>query len=158
MTKDEVHRMCRRNPALADAVYAEIEKLLAHYRLIESQRSSLGYDIDGVVYKLNRLDLQERWGYVTGEPRWDAAASGVIGLILVGVASLLAYENYSLLLGEPATAEQEATLRSRFAADSAVREVVSLHTMHLGPHAVLVSARVWFRPELTARQIDTTMK
>jgi DNA ligase (NAD+) len=50
-----------------------VEGLLAHYRLIESQRSSLGYDIDGVVYKLDRLDLQRRWGFVTGEPRWAIA-------------------------------------------------------------------------------------
>ena len=50
-----------------------IDGLLAQYRLIESQRSSLGYDIDGVVYKLDRLDLQRRWGFVTGEPRWAIA-------------------------------------------------------------------------------------
>jgi DNA ligase (NAD+) len=50
-----------------------IEELLAQYRLIEAQRSSLGYDIDGVVYKLDRLDLQRRWGFVTGEPRWAVA-------------------------------------------------------------------------------------
>ncbi len=50
-----------------------IDELLAQYRLIEAQRSSLGYDIDGVVYKLDRLDLQRRWGTVTGEPRWAVA-------------------------------------------------------------------------------------
>jgi DNA ligase (NAD+) len=59
------------SPLLIEA--DSMEKLLEHYRLIESRRSSLGYDIDGVVYKLNRLDLQERWGYVTGEPRWAIA-------------------------------------------------------------------------------------
>ena len=95
---------------------------------------------------------------VTGEPRWDAAASALIGLILVAVASFLAYENYSLLLGEPATAEQEHTIGERLAADPAVREIVSLHTMHLGPTAVLVSARVWFRPELTATQIEDAVE
>jgi divalent metal cation (Fe/Co/Zn/Cd) transporter len=91
---------------------------------------------------------------LTGRPQWDAAASAAIGLILIAVATFLAYENYSLLLGEPATAEQEHGIRARLAADPAVRDVVSLHTMHLGPNAVLVSARVWFRPELTARQIE----
>jgi len=90
----------------------------------------------------------------TGDPRWDAAASAAIGLILIAVATFLAYENYSLLLGEPATPEQEEAIRARLAADPAVRDVVSLHTMHLGPTAVLVSARVWFGPELTARQIE----
>src|SRR6267143_4501004 len=91
---------------------------------------------------------------LTGRPQWDAAASAAIGLILIAVATFLAYENYALLLGEPATAEQEHEIRARLAADPAVRDVVSLHTMHLGPNAVLVSARVWFRPELTARQIE----
>lgn len=50
-----------------------LEQLIEQYRLIETQRSSLGYDIDGVVYKIDRLDLQERWGFVTGEPRWAVA-------------------------------------------------------------------------------------
>jgi DNA ligase (NAD+) len=50
-----------------------VEDLLAHYRRIEEQRSSLGYDIDGVVYKVDQLELQRRWGFVTGEPRWAVA-------------------------------------------------------------------------------------
>ncbi len=61
----------RVSPLLIRATSAE--ELIAHYRLIEAQRSSLGFDIDGVVYKLDRLDLQQRWGYVTGEPRWAIA-------------------------------------------------------------------------------------
>jgi DNA ligase (NAD+) len=50
-----------------------VEELVAHYHLIEEQRSSLGYDIDGVVYKVDQLELQRRWGFVTGEPRWAIA-------------------------------------------------------------------------------------
>jgi len=50
-----------------------VEELLAQYRIIEAQRSSLGYDIDGVVYKVDSLELQRRWGFVTGEPRWAIA-------------------------------------------------------------------------------------
>jgi DNA ligase (NAD+) len=49
------------------------EELLAHYRRIEAQRASLGYDIDGVVYKLNDLALQERLGFVSRSPRWAIA-------------------------------------------------------------------------------------
>ncbi|MEQ1950395.1 NAD-dependent DNA ligase LigA [Mesorhizobium sp. CN2-181] len=50
-----------------------VEELITQYKLIESQRSSLGYDIDGVVYKVDQLELQRRWGFVTGEPRWAVA-------------------------------------------------------------------------------------
>ena len=50
-----------------------VDELIAQYRLIEERRSSLGYDIDGVVYKVDQLELQRRWGFVTGEPRWAVA-------------------------------------------------------------------------------------
>ena len=52
---------------------SSVEELLAHYRLIESQRAELGYDIDGVVYKVNRLDWQQRLGFVSRSPRWGLA-------------------------------------------------------------------------------------
>ncbi len=49
------------------------EEMLAHYRAIEAQRASLGYDIDGVVYKVDDLLLQQRLGFVSRSPRWAVA-------------------------------------------------------------------------------------
>src|SRR6195256_5237696 len=50
-----------------------VEELLAFHREIEMQRSHLDYDIDGVVYKIDRLDWQERLGFVSRTPRWAIA-------------------------------------------------------------------------------------
>lgn len=50
-----------------------ISELLDYYRDIGARRASLGYDIDGVVYKVNRLDLQGRLGFVSRSPRWAIA-------------------------------------------------------------------------------------
>ena len=47
--------------------------LIAHYRGIEAQRATLGYDIDGVVYKVNDLALQRRLGFRASTPRWAIA-------------------------------------------------------------------------------------
>ena len=49
------------------------QALLAHYRQIEAQRATLGYDIDGVVYKVNDLALQARLGFRSSTPRWAIA-------------------------------------------------------------------------------------
>ena len=49
------------------------EELLTHYRDIEAQRATLGYDIDGVVYKVNDLGLQRRLGFRSATPRWAIA-------------------------------------------------------------------------------------
>ncbi len=50
-----------------------VEELLARYHAIEAERADIPYDIDGVVYKVDRLDLQQRLGFRSRSPRWATA-------------------------------------------------------------------------------------
>ncbi|MDZ5647429.1 NAD-dependent DNA ligase LigA [Nitrospirillum sp. BR 11828] len=61
-TISEPSRLCR-----------TADELLDYYRWIGGQRATLPFDIDGVVYKVDRLDLQERLGFRTRTPRWATA-------------------------------------------------------------------------------------
>ena len=52
---------------------AGVDDVLAHYRDVDGRRHGLPYAIDGMVYKINRLDWQERLGSVSRRPRWAIA-------------------------------------------------------------------------------------
>jgi DNA ligase (NAD+) len=59
------------NPLMTLCISAD--DMLAAYRATEEQRATLDYDIDGVVYKVNSLELQSRLGFVSRSPRWAVA-------------------------------------------------------------------------------------
>ena len=99
----------------------------------------------GLLFALGGLVLSE----VTGNPRWDAAGSLAIGVLLVLIAAVLAVEMKGLLIGEAAEPQQVDALRSAFAAGEPVRRVIHLRTEHLGPEELLVAAKLEFDPSLT---------
>ena len=70
---DQVVRACGFKTNPLTKMCRSVEELLAFHREIEAQRASLDYDIDGVVYKVDRLDWQERLGFVSRSPRWAIA-------------------------------------------------------------------------------------
>ena len=83
-------------------------------------------------------------------PRWDAAGSLAIGALLVGIAIVLAVEMTSLLVGEAASPEMVAQIRSILADHAGVSRVIALRTAHAGPDDVVVNAKLEFDAELTA--------
>ena len=95
---------------------------------------------------------------ITGEPRWDAAGSLGIGLLLGVIAVVLAIEMKSLLIGEAVTPEFDEQIRAAITDGPEVANIISLRTMHLGPDDVLVAAKLEFTcdtmPAL-ANAIDT---
>ncbi len=78
---------------------------------------------------------------LTGEGRWDAVGTGLIGVLLIAVASVLAIEMNSLLIGEAATPGQVAMIREALVG-GAVQRVIHLKTLHLGPEELLVAAKI----------------
>jgi cation diffusion facilitator family transporter len=91
---------------------------------------------------------------VTQNPIFDAVAAALIGLMLMGFAVALAWENKRLLLGESLPTEDEAELRRTVADWAGVTDVVDFRTVYFGPERVVVMADVAFDPELETDEID----
>lgn len=89
-------------------------------------------------------------GQVTGSPYFDGAASVVIGLILAGVAWLLARETKGLLVGEGVEPKVLAAMRTIVGEDPAIEGVGDIRTMYVGPNDLLVNLDVAFRPGVDA--------
>jgi cation diffusion facilitator family transporter len=92
-------------------------------------------------------------GQLTGSPLFDGAASVLIGVILMGVAFLLARESKGLLIGEGVEPAVLADMRQIVAAEAAVDGVGDVRTMYMGPEDLLVNLDVAFRAGLPAEEI-----
>ncbi|MFC7167226.1 cation diffusion facilitator family transporter [Halospeciosus flavus] len=91
---------------------------------------------------------------VTGNPVYDAAAAVLIGILLMGFALALAWENKRLLLGESLPEGDENELRDIVADWDGVEEVVDFRTVYFGPERIIVTADVAFADELDTEDID----
>ncbi|EMA52912.1 cation diffusion facilitator family transporter [Halococcus thailandensis] len=91
---------------------------------------------------------------ITGNPLYDAVAALLIGLLLMGFAVALAWENKRLLLGESLPAVEERELRELVAGWSGVDTVVDFRTVYFGPEEVIVTGDVEFDPRFDTTSID----
>ena len=95
---------------------------------------------------------------ITQNPVYDAIASVVIGLLLMGFAVALAWENKRLLIGESLHSEVESDLRRTIADHPGVTHVDEFRTMFVGPADALVAANVSFDPQLDTGDIDEDIR
>ncbi|NVM99375.1 cation diffusion facilitator family transporter [Arthrobacter sp. SDTb3-6] len=102
----------------------------------------------GLIFALFGVSLT----LVTGNGHWDAAGTGLIGLLLVTVAVVLAVETKSLLLGESATEEDIRAIEASLVGPG-VSSIIHLKTLHLGPEELLVAAKIAVAESETGAQI-----
>lgn len=90
---------------------------------------------------------------ITGNSRWDALGSLAIGVLLIGIAYVLAVKMKSLLIGEAATSEVQKLITAALTNDPHVNKVIHMRTMHLGPDEVLLAVKIEFNRDLSVAQL-----
>ena len=106
--------------------------------------------LGGLVLALAGIFLSQR----TGIEAFDAAAALLIGLMLMGFALALAWENKRLILGESLPRDEEQRLREVVDGWAGVDRVVDLRSVYFGPEQVVVTADVEFAPGLDGAELD----
>jgi cation diffusion facilitator family transporter len=90
---------------------------------------------------------------VTGNGAWDGAGSVAIGVLLAGVAAIVAVETKSLLIGESASPEVQQKIVHALEDGPELQRVIHLRTVHLGPESLLVAAKVAVRGDEPAADL-----
>ncbi len=110
----------------------------------------------GLLFALIGLTVAD----VTGDGRWDAVGSIAIGILLVGIAIVLAIEMKGLLIGEAPNDHVQQAIETAIASAPNVNGLIHLRAMHLGPDELLVAAKIDYSHDLSvaglAQAIDTT--
>ncbi|SNS92024.1 cation diffusion facilitator family transporter [Asanoa hainanensis] len=88
----------------------------------------------------------------TGNGKWDALGTAMIGVLLVVIAIILAIETKSLLLGEGASPENIRAIEQSLVGDG-IDRIIHMKTMHLGPEELLVAAKIAVTPDAHADEV-----
>jgi cation diffusion facilitator family transporter len=91
---------------------------------------------------------------LTHDPRFDAAGSIVIGLLLCAVGIVLARYTRSLLLGEGVTPEVRERTLALVEGTPGVLKVTQFLSMHVGPEAVILALKVRFEPDMALERVE----
>jgi len=90
----------------------------------------------------------------TGDARWDAVGSMVIGVLLIAIAIVLIIEMKGLLIGESASKADRQAIRDAIVGSARVDALIHIRTQHIGPDEILVAAKVEYDSALTFDQVS----
>jgi cation diffusion facilitator family transporter len=90
---------------------------------------------------------------ITGNGIFDGIATLLIGVLLIGIAVILAVETKSLIIGESAVPEQVQAIHTALLSSPGVQRVIHLRTMHLGPDELLLAAKIGVAGDAEGRDI-----
>jgi len=91
---------------------------------------------------------------LTGNNIYDAIGSLIIGLLLMGFALALAWENRSLIVGEGVTKSERQALIDAVEKSDGVKTLIDLRTLHMGPESVLVTVETEFKDGMTTSEVE----
>ena len=94
---------------------------------------------------------------VTAEPVWDGIGTLAIGVLLLIVAGILAFEMKSLLIGEGALEHEVRAIAEAFERSAGVTRLIHLRTLHLGPEELLVGAKLEFDSSLGMAELASAI-
>ncbi len=103
----------------------------------------------GLIFALGGVSLAA----VTDNPRFDAAGSLAIGILLCAIAIVLAVELRSLLLGESASPADIEAITEAINQDPDVRSLIHMRTQHIGPEELLIGVKVHLNERLSFEQV-----
>lgn len=103
----------------------------------------------GMVIALAAISLVK----ITEDPIWDGIGTLSIGILLGVIATILAREMHSLIIGESASETDRLKIVSVIENNEQVVELVEMRTQHLGPEEILIGVRIAFRETLQTKEI-----